>query len=201
VSDTQHAHEVRKRTERYAGPIFTVLTDEVTMPGGGTAHRDYLRHVGAVAVAAVDEDGRVVLVRQYRHAVGRRMWELPAGLMDVSGEGLATAAARELAEEADLVAGRLDLLVDIHTSPGFTNELVRVFLARDLSPVPDDDRHDRHDEEAEIEVAWFELDAAVDMVLAGQITNGPAVAGLLAAARARDGGWAALRPADTPLDR
>jgi 8-oxo-dGTP pyrophosphatase MutT (NUDIX family) len=198
---TPHAHEVRSRTERYAGPIFTVLTDEVSMPGGGTAKRDYLLHVGAVAVAAIDPDGRVVLVRQYRHAVARRMWELPAGLMDVSGEDLATAAGRELTEEADLVAGRLDLLVDVHTSPGFTNELVRVFLARDLSEVPAQERHDRHDEEADIEVAWFDLDEAVDMVLAGQITNGPAVAGLLAAARARDNGWASLRPADTPLQR
>jgi ADP-ribose pyrophosphatase len=200
VSD-HHSHEVRSRTERYAGPIFTVLTDDVSMPGGGTAKRDYLLHVGAVAVAAIDPDGRVVLVRQYRHAVGRRMWELPAGLMDVSGEDLASAAGRELAEEADLIAGRLDLLVDVHTSPGFTNELVRVFLARDLSPVPDGERHERHHEEADIEVVWFDLDDAVAMVLAGQITNGPAVAGLLAAARARDGGWASLRPADTALER
>jgi ADP-ribose pyrophosphatase len=198
---THHVHEVRERTERYAGPIFTVLTDDVTMPGGGTAKRDYLLHIGAVAVAAIDPAGRVVLVRQYRHPVGRRLWELPAGLMDVDGENLAVAAGRELTEEADLVAGRLDLLVDVHTSPGFTNELVRVFLARDLSPVPDADRHERHHEEADMEVAWFDLDEAVDMVLAGQITNGPAVAGLLAAARARDGGWASLRPADTPLDR
>jgi 8-oxo-dGTP pyrophosphatase MutT (NUDIX family) len=198
---THHAHEVRERTERYAGPIFTVLTDDVTMPGGGTAKRDYLLHIGAVAVAAIDPAGRVVLVRQYRHPVGRRLWELPAGLMDVAGENLAVAAGRELTEEADLVAGRLDLLVDVHTSPGFTNELVRVFLARDLTPVSDADRHERHHEEADMEVAWFDLDEAVDMVLAGQITNGPAVAGLLAAARARDGGWASLRPADTPLDR
>jgi 8-oxo-dGTP pyrophosphatase MutT (NUDIX family) len=196
-----HTHEVRLRTDRYTGPIFSVLTDVVTMPGGGTANRDLVRHVGAVAVAALDPDGRVVLVRQYRHPVGRRMWELPAGLMDVSGEDLATAAGRELAEEADLVAGRWDLLLDVHTSPGFTNELVRVFLARELSAVPEADRHDRHDEEADLEVAWFDLDEAVAMVFSGEITNGPAVAGLLAAARARDAGWAVLRPAGTPLDR
>ena len=201
MSDAYHDHQVRSRTERYAGPVFTVLTDDVSMPGGGSAKRDYLLHVGAVAVAAVDTDGRVVLVRQYRHAVGRRLWELPAGLMDVSGEGLAAAAGRELTEEADLAAGRLDLLVDVHTSPGFTNEVVRVFLARDLTEVPADGRHDRHDEEADIEVAWFDLDETVAMVFDGRITNGPAVAGLLAAARARDDGWASLRPADTPLER
>jgi ADP-ribose pyrophosphatase len=201
VSGTPHDHQVRARTERYAGPIFTVLTDDVSMPGGGSAKRDYLLHVGAVAVAALDADGRVVLVRQYRHAVGRRLWELPAGLMDVSGEDLATAAGRELTEEADLVAGRLDLLIDVHTSPGFSNEVVRVFLARDLSEVAADGRHDRQDEEADIEAAWFDLDKAVAMVFDGQISNGPTVAGLLAAARARDDGWASLRPADTPLHR
>lgn len=198
---TQHAHEVRSSEQHYAGPVFTVFTDEVTMPGGATARRDYLRHVGAVGVVALDADDRVVLVRQYRHAVGRRLWELPAGLMDVSGEDLAVAAGRELTEEADLVAGRLDLLIDVHTSPGFSDELVRVFLARDLTPVPDAARHLRTDEEAEIEVGWHDLDAAVGMIFAGTISNGPAVAGLLAAARARDEGWATLRPADSPLPR
>ncbi len=197
----EHAYEVRARQHRYSGPVFTVVTDEVTMPGGGTAARDYVRHVGAVGVVALDDDGRVVLVRQYRHAVGRALWELPAGLMDVDGEDLAVAAARELTEEADLVAGRLDLLVDVHTSPGFSDEVVRLFLARDLTPVADDRRHDRRDEEAGMQVARVELDEAVAMVFAGEITNGPAVAGLLAAAHARDAAWKPLRPADTPLRR
>jgi ADP-ribose pyrophosphatase len=197
----EHAYEVRSRRHRYSGPVFTVATDEVTMPGGGTAARDYVRHVGAVGVVALDDDGRVVLIRQYRHAVGRTLWELPAGLMDVDGEDLAAAAARELTEEADLVAGRLDLLVDVHTSPGFSDEVVRLFLARDLTPVADDRRHDRRDEEAGMQVARVELDEAVAMVFAGEITNGPAVAGLLAAAHARDADWKPLRPADTPLRR
>ena len=201
MSTDQHTHAVRSRTERYAGPVFTVHSDDVTMPGGGTAQRDVIRHIGAVAVVALDADGKVVLIRQYRHAVGRRLWELPAGLMDVSGEDLAVAAGRELTEEADIVAGRLDLLIDVHTSPGFSNEVVRVFLARDLSPVSDDGRHERRDEEAEIEVATPHLDEAVRMVFAGEITNGPTVAGLLAAARARDSDWAPLRPAGTPLER
>lgn len=201
MTAARHDYALRSRLERYAGPVFTVLTDEVSMPGGGVAARDYLRHVGAVGVVAVDEQGRVVLVRQYRHPVGRALWELPAGLLDVDGEQPAVAAARELAEEADLVAGRLDVLVDLHTSPGFSDELIRLFLARELTPVPAALRHDRHDEEAELQVGWFDLDAAVAMVFAGEVTNGPAVAGLLAAARARDGGWAVLRPADTPLRR
>lgn len=201
MSDLEHRYEVRSREERYRGRIFDVVTEEVTMPGGGTGVRDLVRHVGAVAVVALDDAGQVVLIRQYRHPVGRHLWELPAGLMDVSGEELPAAAVRELAEEADLTAGQVDLLVDLHSSPGFTNELVRVFLARDLAEVPVDERHERRDEEADLQVVRIDLDEAVAMVLAGEITNASAVAGLLATARARDTGWSALRRADAPLPR
>jgi ADP-ribose pyrophosphatase len=158
--------------------------------------RDVVENLGAVGVVALDDMGRVALIRQYRHAVGQRLWELPAGLRDVDGEGLVHGAARELAEEADLVAGRYDLLIDLHTSPGFSNEVIRLFLARSLSPVPDSDRFHRTDEEAELEVAWVDLDEAVAMVFRGEITNAAAVGGLLATARARDEGWATLRPVD-----
>ncbi|WP_430501258.1 NUDIX domain-containing protein [Micromonospora trifolii] len=201
MSNLEHRYEVRSREERYRGRIFDVVTEEVTMPGGGTGLRDLVRHVGAVAVVALDDAGQVVLIRQYRHPVGRHLWELPAGLMDVSGEELPVAALRELAEEADLTAGRVDVLVDLHSSPGFTNEIVRVFLARDLADVPADERHERHDEEADLQVVRIDLDEAVAMVLAGEITNASAVAGLLAAARARDTGFTQLRRADAPLPR
>jgi len=192
---------VRSRDEHYRGRIFDVVTEEVTMPGGGTALRDIVRHVGAVAVVALDDAGQVVLIRQYRHPVGRHLWELPAGLMDVSGEELPAAALRELAEEADLTAARIDVLVDLHSSPGFTNELVRVYLARELDDVPANERHQRRDEEADLQIVRMDLDEAVGMVLAGEITNASAVAGLLAAARARDTGFSALRRAETPLPR
>jgi 8-oxo-dGTP pyrophosphatase MutT (NUDIX family) len=192
---TSFQHEVLAHTERYAGPIFQVYTDEVTMSDGRTANRDVVINKGAVGVVALDDVGRVVLINQYRHAVRRRMWELPAGLRDVPGEDLVLAAARELGEEADLRAARYDLLVDLDTSPGFSTETIRLFLARQLSPVPPGERHERTDEEAGIELAWFDLDEAVAMVLRGEITNAAAVGGLLAAARAREDGWATLRPA------
>ncbi|GAA2218117.1 NUDIX domain-containing protein [Micromonospora olivasterospora] len=201
MSAVEHRYEVAGRRERYAGKIFSVVTDEVTMPGGGTSARDYVRHVGAVAVVALDDAGQVVLVRQYRHPVGKRLWELPAGLMDVSGEDLAAAAARELAEEADLTAGSIDVLVDLHSSPGFSDEVVRVFLARDLAEVPAGQRHERREEEADLQIVRVDLDEAVRMVLDGEITNAAAVAGLLAAARARDAGWSVLRRPDAPLPR
>jgi len=201
VSAGAHRYEVRSRVERYRGRIFQVVTDEVTMPGGGTAVRDYVRHPGAVSVVALDDAGRVVLIRQYRHPVGQHLWELPAGLLDVAGEDPAVAAVRELAEEADLTVGRLDVLVDVHSSPGFTNELVRVFLARDLTEVPADRRHHRSDEEADLQIVRVALDEAVGMALAGEITNAATVAGLLAAAHARDRGWTGLRRPGTPLPR
>jgi 8-oxo-dGTP pyrophosphatase MutT (NUDIX family) len=193
---TAFTHETVGRVSRYEGPIFQVFSDEVTMAGGQTVHRDVVENLGAVGVVALDDVGRVVLIRQYRHAVGARLWELPAGLRDVDGEALVRAAARELAEEADLVAGRYDLLIDLYTSPGFSNETIRLFLARSLTAVPSEDRFERTDEEAELEVAWFDLDEAVAMIFRGEITNAAAVGGLLAAARARDEGWATLRPVD-----
>ncbi|MFC7762063.1 NUDIX domain-containing protein [Catellatospora bangladeshensis] len=192
-------YEVVDSTERYAGRIFRVATDRVRMPGGEVAPRDVVRHVGAVGVVALDDQDRVVLVRQYRHPVARYLWELPAGLIDVQGEGLAAAAQRELAEEADLVAGRIDLLVDMFTTPGCSDELIRIFLARELTAVPEHERHVRTEEEADMRVELVPLDEALDMVFDGRIANGPAVGGLLAAARARDTGFKHLRPADAPL--
>lgn len=192
-----HSFEVRDSVERFRGALFSVVTDTVTMPGGEAADRDYIRHPGSATVVPYDEaTDEVVLVRQYRHPVGGQLWELPAGLLDSAGETPAQVAHRELAEEADLTCGRLDLLVDLHTSPGSSNERIRVFLARDLAPtgVP----YPRQHEEAVMTVRRFLLDDAVGMAFAGQATNAATVAGLLAAARARDARWAYLRPVDTP---
>lgn len=210
------------RTERFAGKIFDVVSDEVRMPGGGTAVRDYVRHPGAVGVVAVrtappagaaggasdvgaaegtgaaDGEVQVLLVRQYRHPVARELWELPAGLLDVDGERAAATAARELAEEADLVAGRWDVLVDLLTTPGASDESIRLYLARDLRPVPAADRHTRTHEEASMTTRWVALDDAVEDVFAGVVENAAAAAGVLAAAVARTRNWEGLRPVDAP---
>lgn len=189
-----HTHEyaVLASHRRFTGAIFDVVTDELVMPGGVRASRDYTRHVGAVGVVALDEQDRVVLVRQYRHPVRAVLWELPAGLVDVPGEPPEQTAARELAEEADLVAGRWQHLLDLHTSPGFTDELIKIFLARELTSVPPHALHQREHEEAELTVTRVPLDEAVAMALRAEITNGPCVAGVLAAARVRDRGFAGL---------
>jgi ADP-ribose pyrophosphatase len=181
--------------------VFTVYTDEVLMPDGRYVNRDYMAHIGAVGAVALDDDDKVVLVQQYRHPVGARLWELPAGLIDVAGENLVDAAARELAEEADLVAERWQLLMDVHPTPGASNEVIRLFLARGLSPVPEAQRHERVGEEAELVTARVDLDEAVAMALRGEITNAACLVGLLATARLRDQGWPVPRQLDTPLPR
>lgn len=185
---------VRSRT-CYQGNIFSVRVDEVSMPGGGTATRDVVDHLRAVGVAAVDEQDRVVMVEQYRHPLRRRLWELPAGLMDVAGEAPLVTAQRELVEEAALRAEEWSVLVDLATSPGFSTETIRVYLATGLHAVP---APERHDEEADMRVVRVPLADAVTGVFSGTIVNATAVAGVLAAARVRRiaTGTVGLRAAD-----
>src|SRR4029453_7935131 len=182
VTSAGHEYAVRSRLRRYQGDIFEVLSDEVLMPGGVAAVRDYTRHLSAVGVVALDEAGQVVLIRQYRHPVGRHMWELPAGLVDLAGEAPQACAVRELAEEADLRAAHWEPLIEIYTSPGHPDDFMRIFLARELSPVPEGDRHAREHEEAERMVARLDLARGGAMVFAGGMVNGPCPPGLLAAA-------------------
>jgi 8-oxo-dGTP pyrophosphatase MutT (NUDIX family) len=193
----RHAYEVTSSREIYRGRVLALRADQVRMPGGVDAVREVVEHLGAVAVVAVDEEGRVVLIRQYRHAVGRALWELPAGLLDVAGEPAEQTARRELFEEAHLAAARWDVLLDLHPSPGFSDEAVRVFLARELA-APDSERYAAEYEEADMLVERFALDQAAGMALAGEVTNAIAVAGVLAAARAHQAGWHGLRPVDAP---
>jgi ADP-ribose pyrophosphatase len=192
------SYDVVTSVERLSNRVFTIVTDELRMPDGSVAERDYMRHVGSVGVVAVDAADRVVLVRQYRHPLRREIWELPAGLIDDPGESLVDAAARELAEEADLRAGRYDLLVDANPSPGCSDEIIRLFLARDLTDVPERERHHRTHEEAGMTVSRVPLDRAVGMALSGEITNAACVIGILALAEAKARDWTTLRPVDAP---
>jgi 8-oxo-dGTP pyrophosphatase MutT (NUDIX family) len=176
----------------YVGKIFALRADDVRMPGGNIARREVIEHYGAVAVVAMDDDANIVMVYQYRHAVGRRLWELPAGLLDMDGEPPHVSAGRELEEEAGLSAQNWRVLVDLVSAPGFSDESVRVYLATGLSNVG---RPDAHDEEADLVVRWFSLDEAVQMTLSGEIVNSSAVSGILAAHAAR-GDYDSLRPVD-----
>jgi 8-oxo-dGDP phosphatase len=184
----------------HEGIIWDVVRDTVDLGEAGTVRREYVRHPGAVAVIALDDDERVLLLQQYRHPVRQELWEPPAGLLDVEGEDLREAAVRELAEEADLVAREWWTLVDYRTTPGGSDEHVRIFLARGLGDVPEEDRHTREAEEHGMVASWVPLDEAVSAVLAGRLHNPSAVIGVLAAAQARARGWTDLRPADAPLE-
>ncbi|MDP9117349.1 MAG: NUDIX hydrolase [Actinomycetota bacterium] len=170
------------------------------MSDGEVVAREVLEHLGAVAIAAIDDAGQVLLVTQYRHPVRRRLAELPAGLLDVAGEPALDAARRELAEEAGVHASIWHTLLDLHPSPGISDEAVRVFLARGLTDVPDIDRFTPQHEELTLTVERVALDEAVRRALAGDITNAAAVAGLLAAAYARDSRWSSLRDAGAPWE-
>ncbi|MGM7667581.1 NUDIX domain-containing protein [Microbacterium sp. A93] len=160
--------------------------------------REFIRHPGAVAVVALDGQDRVRMIRQYRHPVGEELWEIPAGLLDVPGEAWVDAARRELAEETDLRAERWEVLTDFYTTPGSSSEGIRVFLARGLSEVPADERHERTGEEAGMPLAWVPVEEAVQAVLDGRLHNPSLVVGLLALSAHRARGNTALRPADSP---
>lgn len=203
VADSRNTRPTTlKTTEVWAGKVFAMRTDQVELQAGSQpVVRDYVDHPGAVGIVAIRErSGRphVLLVRQYRHAVAADLWEIPAGLLDVEGEDPVTAAKRELREEADLRAETWNVLIDIFTSPGASNESLRVFLARNVSEVAE--KFERTEEEALMETAWIPLEEAVQKVFDGSLHNPSAVVGIL-------GAWGALsegdlvRPADAPWFR
>lgn len=184
LRDEPFEPEVLQSDLVYRGRVWDVRSDRVRY-GDGEIVRQYVDHTGAVAIVALDEEGRVLLIQQYRHPIRYRDWELPAGLLDVEGEEPLDAARRELAEEADLVAAHWEPLVSSWTTPGGNDEIIHLFLATGVSSA--DAAHDREDEEADIRVAWVPLDDAVSAVLDGRMRNGILAIGVLAASqRLRD---------------
>ncbi|HEX7354827.1 MAG TPA: NUDIX hydrolase [Mycobacteriales bacterium] len=180
--------------ERFRGAVITVRTDEVRLPSGSVVRRDVVAHPGAVGVVALDDEDRVALVEQWRQPVGARLWELPAGLLDVAGETARITAARELMEEAGLTADDWSVLADTLSSPGMTDEATRIFLARRLRSVP---RPPAENEEVDLDLRWVPLADAARQVLSGEIRNAMACVGILAAARVV-AGHAEVRPPDAP---
>lgn len=198
IEDTPEEWRITSTAVPFRGNKTSVRTDEVVMPDGSVAKRDYQVHPGSVAVVALDDEGRVVVLRQYRHPVRMKLWEVPAGLLDVPGENPLNAAQRELYEEAHVKAEDWRVLADVYTSPGGSDEAVRIFLARELSEA-DGDRFEVFDEEADMETARVPLPDLVRGVLAGRLHNTCLVVGVLALHAALTGdGLDALRPADAP---
>ena len=182
--------------EQFKNWLITVRTDKVRMPDSSHAERTVVTHIGAVAVLALDEQDRVLMIRQYRHPVARQLWEIPAGLRDVSGEALVDTARRELLEETGYAARDWNALIDSYASPGITSERIRIFLARGIETAQSD--YQREGEEKFLRTAWVPLAEAVQAALAGKLHNGATIQGILAARVASSAGYSGLRPADAP---
>ncbi|MER5311738.1 NUDIX hydrolase [Streptomyces sp. NPDC002773] len=198
LQDTPEEWRVVATATPFQGNKTSVRTDDVVMPDGKVARRDYQVHPGSVAVLALDGEDRVLLLKQYRHPVRQKLWEIPAGLLDVPGENPLHAAQRELYEEAHVKAEDWRVLADVYTTPGGCDEAVRVFLARDLSDV-EGERFEVADEEADMELARVPVADLVRGVLAGELHNNCLAVGVLSLAAARAGeGLDALRPAEAP---
>lgn len=185
---------VASTDEHFRNWLVSVRTDKVTMPDGHQAERTVITHIGAVAILALDEEDRVLMIRQYRHPVGRELWEIPAGLRDVSGESLADTAQRELLEETGHVARDWRVLVDSYSSPGIITERMRIFLARGLETA--DSGYQRQGEEKFLRTEWVPLAHAVAAALAGKLHNGATIQGVLAGYAASSDGYAGLRAVD-----
>ena len=202
IADTPEHWPVAASVEQLRTRLIAVRTDQVRTPDHHLAERNVVLHPGAVAVLALDDADRVLMIRQYRHPVASLLWEIPAGLRDVPGEELQVAAARELMEEAGYRARDWRVLADYYSSPGYSTERLRIFLARDTEPVPAAERHFVPEaEEAYLLVQWLPLDEAVSKVFAGELHNGPAVLAVMAGYTARSQGYKQLRPADAPEEQ
>ncbi|GBG38663.1 NUDIX domain-containing protein [Mycobacterium montefiorense] len=190
----EHVFETVSSETLYTGNIFALRRDQVRMPGGNVAAREVVEHYGAVAVVAMKDDHSIAMVYQYRHSFGRRLLELPAGLLDIAGEPPHLSAARELEEEVGLRADTWQLLIDVDTAPGYSDESVRVYLATGLTEVQ---RPESHDEEADMTMRWVPIEEAARLAFNGEVVNSIAVAGILAA-HAVATGFVRPRPVDTP---
>lgn len=198
VVDVPESWEVTASETPFQGNKTGVRTEDVVMPDGSVVRRDYQVHPGSVAVLALDDEDRALVISQYRHPVREKLWEIPAGLLDVPGENPLHAAQRELYEEAHVKAGDWRVLADVYTTPGGSDEAVRIFLARDIAAA-DGERFEVSEEEADMEIARVPVPDLVRGVLAGELHNNCLVVGVLSLTAARSGpGLESLRPADAP---
>lgn len=187
IADAPASWPVARVESAFANDYLGVRLDTIVDPAGQEHTRVVVRPHGAVAVLALDEDDRLLLVEQYRHPVGARLVEIPAGTRDVDGEHPAEAAARELAEEADVIAARWQPLLELTATPGYSTERWTAYVAQELTAVPEAERTQREAEEADMHQWWVPFERAVGLVLDGKITDALTAAAILA--------WSVRRPA------
>lgn len=168
--------EQSERKPVFSGKIIEVSVDRAELPNGRVADLEVARHPGGAAVVALDERGRVCLLRQYRHPIADWIWELPAGKLDVAGEEPRETALRELEEEAGVSAAAYTELGRFISTPGFCDEIIYLYLGTELTPV-----ETGHGEGEIIEIHWFDFAEALQMARSGEIEDGKTVAGLFRA--------------------
>lgn len=195
LADELVSVEITKSEVAFQGKIWDVRRETFEYNGAAIV-REFVDHTGAVAILALNDAGQVRLIKQYRHPVRSREWEIPAGLLDLAGENPLDAAKRELAEEVDLEAATWRTLADFVTTPGGNNEAIRIYLATDLTATAE--AFAREDEEADMELRWVDLDELVDAVAARSVQNPSLVVAAYAAAHAKQRGWSTLAAADAP---
>ena len=175
MSDSTRQPRIR---DIYKGRVVHLTTEEITLPNGHRMELEIVRHPGASAVVPLTADGEVLLIRQYRHAVGGFIYEVPAGKLDRKGESPEVCAARELTEEAGVVAGRITPLASIVTTPGFTDEVIHLFLAEDLTPAAT-----AHESDEVITLLRRPLATCLEMIEKGEITDAKSICALFLADR------------------
>ena len=165
--------KVHEITSLYNGKIFNVALEKVTLPNGVTKDREVVRHPGAAAMVPLLDDGNVVLVKQYRHAVNNYLWEIPAGTLEPDEEPVAC-AERELIEETGYEATNFDKLTEILPAPGYTDEHIHIFLATGLTLA-----EQRLEDDEVLTVQPTPFDKAIEMIKAGEIQDAKTIVGLL----------------------
>jgi 8-oxo-dGTP pyrophosphatase MutT (NUDIX family) len=180
LADSEQSWPVARSTTIHDTPYIGLRSDTIVDPSGEEHVRAVVTPNGAVAVVALDDDDRLLLVEQYRHPQQRRLLELPAGTLDIEGEEPIDAARRELAEEADVVADTWRPLLTLAMTPGHSTERIEVFVATGVSAVGHADRTTREAEEADMAQWWMPFGDAVDAALAGRISDAKTVAAILA---------------------
>lgn len=178
--DEAFATQVSERKTIFEGMIWDVVSETFQF-AGQTLTRQFVNHPGAVAVLALNSDNQILMIRQYRQPVKQFLWEIPAGLLDIDGESLIAAAARELHEETGYRASAISHLIDFFTTPGGNNEMIRIYLARDLEFVGRP--AEQEGEERDLQVEWIDFEIALASVLNSDIKSPSATVGILAAAQ------------------
>ncbi len=164
-----------ERTLVHKGAIIDYYQDTIKVPNGNIVKWDFIKHKGAAAVVAVREDGKLLMVRQYRNALDRETLEIPAGGLNSVDEPTKLAAARELEEETGYKAGKLELLLTIHTTVAFCNEKIDIYVATDLQP-----SKQHLDEDEYINVEVYDIEELAQMVYDCKIQDGKTVSALMA---------------------